>query len=107
MAAEPMQPCGELNYPTPVGAKSLDAALRRATKWAQQNYGEDCVVCAEPFGEDERTFGVHVTSPDLDGEMVMNTSALLTFRQSNGHLIRAAKYHSCFVKRHVAGKDGA
>jgi hypothetical protein len=93
-----MARCSDQNFSESLEPRVLDIALSKAASWSQGAFGGDCILCAEFHSEDDRTFTLHVTSP-IQGGGLVNTSATLTFSKAAGRLLKAAKYHSCQLRR--------
>ena len=98
----PVELCFESESFSGLDDKVLATALRRSGRWSASHYGKDCYVCAEPSSIDEDTFSLHLTSPIDD--ILIDTSALLTFRRDDATLVDEAVFHSCHVR---VKKDGS
>jgi hypothetical protein len=72
----------------------LDIALKEAAIFAKKAYGTRCVTCAQVYGLDGDTFSLHITSP---GDLLINTSATMTFRKATAVVLDSAIGHSCHV----------
>lgn len=95
-ASHPMQTCDDRKLPDGIDSTVANRALNEAAKWnIEDGYGPDCLVCANFFSDNENEFSIQVTSP-IDS--LINTDALLTFKKSDGTLIKAAKFHSCHAR---------
>jgi hypothetical protein len=95
---QPMAQCYEGRFPPQIQASVLQTALVRATEWSDREYGDDCVVCADFLRQDDKTFTLHITSPDFP-DMFINTSAELTVTKADATVVESGKYHSCYVRR--------
>ena len=103
-ASEPIVPvelCYESDRFAELDETLLGAGLSQSGRWSAKHYGRDCYVCAEPYSIDENTFSFHLTSPFDD--IMVDTSAVLTFSRTDASIVREAKYHSCHV---WVSKDG-
>jgi hypothetical protein len=90
-----MKTCVEGAAPVGVETRAFSAALRQAQRYSERVYGADCFVCAEVFDE-PGTYMLHITSPIAD--MLINTSAAITVRKSDGAVVDRAIWHSCHAR---------
>jgi hypothetical protein len=90
-----MKTCVDGAAPTGVSAESFSAALMAAQKYSDEKYGSDCVVCAEVLDRPEE-YMLHITSPIEDA--LINTSAAITVRKSDGVVTSRAIWHSCHAR---------
>lgn len=95
VAARQMETCLEGAMPAGVEPSALSAALQKAQRYSDKVYGEDCFVCAEVF-DDVDSYMLHITSPVED--MLINTSAAITVRKSDGAVINRSIWHSCHAR---------
>ena len=95
--AEPrqMKTCIEGAAPADVSAESFSAALREAQRYSDERYGSDCFVCAEVFDQPDE-YMLHITSPIED--MLINTSAAITVRKTDGAVTMRGAWHSCHAR---------
>jgi hypothetical protein len=91
-----MGTCVEGASPTSVAISAFSTALGRAQAYSDQIYGKDCFVCAEVFADEPTSYTLHITSPIQD--MLINTSATIRFRKSDGAVVATARYHSCHAR---------
>jgi hypothetical protein len=91
----PMETCATGAKPAGVDAAALSAALVEAQRYSNKVYGPDCFVCAEVF-DDTKDYMLHITSPLED--MLINTSAAITVRKSDGAVIDRGIWHSCHAR---------
>jgi hypothetical protein len=94
----PMDLCDSGSAPNDIEPKLLAAALVKAQTYSNEAYGPDCLVCAAIFADEPTEFILHITSPI---ETLINTSATITVRKSDGAVVGRAKYHSCHARRSV------
>ena len=104
--AQPMAQCFEGRFPPELQAGVLERALIRATEWSNGQYGEECVVCADFLWQDDETFTIHITSPRVLPDMLINTSAEITITKTDATLVDSKYFHSCYVKRVKPGVSG-
>jgi hypothetical protein len=95
VAARQMQTCVEGAMPAGIEQPAFSAALQKAQRYSDKVYGEDCFVCAEVF-DDVDEYMLHITSPIED--MLINTSAAITVRKSDGAVINRSIWHSCHAR---------
>jgi hypothetical protein len=100
-----MAQCSEGRFPPEIQAGVLEKGLMRATEWSHREYGDECVVCADFLWQDDKTFTIHITSPEFP-DMLINTSATITVTKTDATLVDSGKYHSCYVKRVKSGAGG-
>jgi hypothetical protein len=91
-----METCVRGALPTAVEPAAFTTALARAQAYSDEIYGKGCFVCAEVFADKQTSYTLHITSPIED--MLINTSATITFRKSDGAVVATAKYHSCHAR---------
>ncbi len=91
--SERMSLCYDSERANEIKPEILAQALVKATTWSTEIYGADCFVCAEILPTIDTEFTLHITSPFDD--MILNTSATMTFRATNADVVDTAKYHSC------------
>jgi hypothetical protein len=94
-APRQMQTCVEGAAPAEVSAEAFAAGLREAQRYSDEKYGSDCFVCAEVFDRPEE-YMLHITSPVDD--MLINTSAAVTVRKSDGAITARGIWHSCHAR---------
>src|SRR5262249_42462161 len=73
----------------------LSKARAEAQAFSNKIYGADCFVCAEIYGSDPDTFRLHITSPV---DAIINTSAGVTVRKSDGKIVERQQWHSCHAR---------
>src|SRR3569833_2375699 len=88
-----METCVQGASPSGVDTSAFTSARARAQAYSDDIYGKDCFVCAEVFADEPASYTLHITSPIQD--MLINTSAIIRFRKSDGSVLATAKYHSC------------
>jgi hypothetical protein len=93
--AHQMQTCVEGAIPAGIELAAFSEALQKAQSYSDKVYGEDCFVCAEVF-DDADTYMLHITSPIED--MLINTSAAITVRKSDGAVTDRSIWHSCHAR---------
>jgi hypothetical protein len=103
---QPMAECVEGRFPPEIEAGVLERALIRATQWSNRQYGEECVLCADFLSQDDETFTIHITSPRVLPDMLINTSAEITVTKTDATLVDSKYFHSCYVKRVRTGVSG-
>jgi len=91
-----METCVRGASPTGVETSAFANALSRAQAYSDKIYGKDCFVCAEVFEDEPASYTLHITSPIED--MLINTSATIRVRKSEGAVLQTAKYHSCHAR---------
>jgi hypothetical protein len=106
VSAPPMAQCSESRFPPEIQAGVVERALMRATEWSNRVYGEECVVCADFLWQDDETFTIHITSPRVLPDMLINTSAEITVTKTDATLVDSKYFHSCYVKRVESGVSG-
>lgn len=90
-----METCIEGAIPADVSAESFSIALKQAQRYSDEKYGSDCFVCAEVFDRPDE-YMLHITSPIED--MLINTSAAITVRKTDGAIAQRAIWHSCHAR---------
>jgi hypothetical protein len=95
-APRPMETCVQGALPTDVDPAAFATALARAEVYSEKIYGKDCFVCAELMADRQTSYTLHITSPVED--LLLNTSATVTFRKSDGAVEATAQYHSCYAR---------
>jgi hypothetical protein len=91
----PMAACYEGAFPETIAPGVLRGALVKATAWSNKTYGDDCLVCAELYHDDGDRFTIHITSP---ANLLLDTSAEMTFDKRSGDVLGAGIYHSCHLR---------
>ncbi len=94
---QPISVCSEFDLSENVDPTVLRTALIHAAEWSCENYGEECVVCADFARVNGTELRIHITSPIEVA--VLNTSALLSYRVSDGSFLSGGKSHSCYAWR--------
>jgi len=96
-----MATCVEGAAPANVTPESFASSLREAQRYSDEKYGSDCFVCAEVFDQPEE-YMLHITSPIED--MLINTSAAIAVRKSDGAVTERAIWHSCHARTKKAAR---
>jgi hypothetical protein len=102
LPSKAMKTCVEGAAPARVGLESFSVALQNAQRHSDKVYGEDCFVCAEVY-DDTDTYFLHITSPIED--MLINTSAGITVRKSDGKVMDQNIWHSCHARVKSSTKE--
>ena len=97
--APPMTVCDNFDFSDGVDPTVLKNALVHAAEWANENYGEECVVCAGFAIVNGQDLRIHITSPIENA--VLNTRALLTYRISDGSFSHSGNSGSCYAWRNL------
>jgi hypothetical protein len=95
-SVQPMRTCVVGAIPSGVDAIAFQTALAQAQRFSDRIYGSDCFVCAEVVGDEPTSYMLHITSPIED--MLLNTSAEIKVRKSDGAVLSKAQYHSCYAR---------
>jgi len=90
-----MATCVEGASPAGVERTSFETALQQAQRYSDEIYGNDCFVCAQVFDQPDQ-YMLHITSPFDD--MIIDTSAAITVRKSDGAVVSRAQWHSCHAR---------
>jgi hypothetical protein len=99
---QPMKTCVVGVVPRGVAAATFSRALLDAQRYSVRIYGADCLVCAEVMADSDSGFTLHITSPIED--MLLNTSATISFRKPDLAVLKTAQYHSCRARIKEWGK---
>jgi hypothetical protein len=97
-----METCVRGASPKSDEMSAFTMARARAQAYSDEIYGKDCFVCAEVFADEPASYTLHITSPIED--MLINTSATIRFRKSDGAVLATAKYHSCHARIESKGR---
>ncbi len=90
-----MRLCDESTSTQEPDTALLTHALVEAQRYSDEFYGPDCYVCAELLPAEPRNLSLHITSPF---DLLLNTSAVITVRRSDGKVLRKGAYHSCHAR---------
>ena len=87
-----------LALPEPTSSRNYWPRLSGDQAYSNEAYGPDWFVCAAIFADEPSKLTLHITSPI---DTLINTSATISVRRSDGAVIRHAKYDSCRAHRNV------